>query len=103
MMSEAAFFNLGCEITLSDPQGSVAVANRRHMELFGVSPFVCSIIWNKLLAGHHIPESAEPKHLLCSLLFLKSYPTETLCHIVMRMDEKTFRNWAWIFVKLMAD
>lgn len=54
MMSEAAFFNLGCEITLSDPQGSVAVANRMHMELFGVSPFVCSIIWNKLLAGHHI-------------------------------------------------
>jgi hypothetical protein len=102
MMTEESFYALGCEITLSNVGGSISVANRRYMELFGVSPRVCSVIWNILGERNKIPFDSEPKHLLCGLLFLKSYPTETIGHIIMKMDEKTYHKWAWCFTTLMA-
>jgi hypothetical protein len=48
------------------------------------------------------PVGVTPKHMLCALLFLKSYPTESVAHIIMDMDEKTYRTWTWKIIGLLA-
>ena len=49
----------------------------------------------------------QPKHLLWTLLFLKTYATEPiLCALVGGVDEKTFRTKVWFLVceiALLAD
>jgi len=50
-----------------------------------------------------VPSGASFLHLLWGLLFLKVYATESiLCGIVGGVDEKTFREWAWLMVEKMA-
>ena len=80
---------------------------RRWMSLFGVSPFVCALIWNMLAPtmnttfGH----SVHPRHLLWAFCFMKVYATEKPMRILCgggverdAPDEKTYRKWVWIFV-----
>jgi len=85
---------------------------KRWMSLFGVSPFVCALIWNMLAPtinttfGHCV----HPRHLLWALCFLKVYATEKPMRIICgggskqdAPDEKTYRKWVWIFVYSMHD
>jgi len=80
---------------------------KRWMSLFGVSPFICSLIWNVLAPtmNQSFGRYVHPRHLLWSLCFLKVYSTERTMRIICgggekrkAPDEKTYRKWVWIFV-----
>lgn len=74
---------------------------RRFKSFFGVSPSICAIIWEKI--KREIPSTAEPKHLLWSLNFLKQYHVEHSRTTIFKADEKTIRKWTWIIVELIAN
>ena len=69
---------------------------RRFKALFGVSPLVCTVLWNKI--GRSKPKKSSPTHLLWALLFLRVYSNEHTNRALTGVDEKTFRTWAWRFV-----
>ena len=70
----------------------------RFLALFGVTPHVCSMIWNYLIKFLLLPKSAYPYHLLYSLMWMKTYKTESVLSSIARVGEKTFRNWCWDFI-----
>jgi hypothetical protein len=70
---------------------------RSFSGLFGVSPTICSIIWELLNEIH--PHGAQPEHLLYALLFLK---TEEINSSVAGVSAKTFRKWCWQYINLIA-
>lgn len=72
---------------------------RRCIGSFGVSPTLCSILWNKV---ELVKEGVFPSHLLWSLLFLKIDDTQDFLCSITGSDEKTLRKWAWYFVKEIA-
>jgi hypothetical protein len=75
--------------------------DRIFRSFFGVTPDICSTVWNLLLDKH--PTGCEPKHLLMALRFLKGYCTEHENASLFHVDEKTYRKWQWIYVKLIAN
>lgn len=101
-MSEAEFWSLGCEITKHKTSGSYNVGLRRFRSLFGTTPAICGLIWNRLAVHCGHPHGSHPEHLLYSLMLLKSYPTESQMRAMTGRDEKTLRKWAWIYIDLMA-
>ena len=74
---------------------------RRFVAHFGVDERICARLWESTTMQR--PESAQPKHLLFSLLLLKIYRSENVLATMCRVDEKTFRKWAWRFVELISD
>lgn len=69
--------------------------------MFGVSADTCAVLW--ALREGRTPPGAKPVNLLWGLLFLKLYETERVNSFIAGTDEKTFRKWTWIIVKLLAD
>lgn len=94
------FVKWGNKYSKSSNKRSASVALRRFKALFGVTPVVCSIIWEKIRAS--IPKGGEPKHLLWALLFLKQYSDEHARRSTVGADEKTMRKWTWKFVELLS-
>ena len=72
---------------------------RRFKAVFGISPDLALLVWNDNMPH---PFGATPKHLLWALLFLKLYSSESTHAILANCDEKTFRKWSWVFVKLIS-
>lgn len=72
---------------------------RVFKSFYGIAPEVCSKLW-RLLADK--PSNSEPKYLLWALFFLKRYNTEHVNAALVKCDEKTFRKWIWIFIKLLS-
>ena len=101
IVSKDVFLKLGNQYTESSMARSSKIALRRFKSFFGVPPFVCQIIWEKLETV--LPVGAEPKHLLWSLLFLKRYSDEHTRRSIVGSDEKTIRKWTWIFVELLSN
>lgn len=83
-----------------DPDNSPLTGHRKFRTFYGISPDVCSSIW--LLLSEK-PSSAEPKHLLWCLFFLKNYNKEHVNAAIANVDEKTFRLWTWRFINLLAE
>ena len=100
-MNPTEFLKLGSEYTKSNLTKSKAIAFRRFMSFFGITPLVCSIVWDKV--KQNAPLGSAPKHLLWSLSFLKEYSHEHYRRAIFKADEKTIRKWTWIFVKLLSD
>jgi len=100
-MSAASFLSTSEPIMRSTSGLSILVERRRFRAIFGVSPLVCSIVWNKLDGS--VCRRARPKHLLWALLFLKVYASEHNNRVLVNADEKSFRKWAWRFVKYVAN
>lgn len=100
-MNAETFLKLGNLYTKTACKTSKYVAERRFTSFFGVTPYVCSIIWEKLLPT--LPIGGEPKHFLWALTFLRQYAVEHYRHSIFNADEKTIRKWTWIFVKLLSD
>jgi hypothetical protein len=65
---------------------------------FGTFPLICSVLWAKVDPLNTISLRARPIHLLWALLFMKQYSTENFHGDIVGCDQKTFRNWAWLFV-----
>lgn len=81
--------------------GSYWEKENKFKSLFGVSPEVAGTMWdsylmeNGLLLRHPL---AKKKHLLWALLFLFSYPTETVSCVITKASRKTYRKWCWIMI-----
>ena len=71
---------------------------RRFRSHFGITPLRCSLLWEKLA----LPHKAEPMHLLCALLFLRSYQTEDRLASMAGVTEKTFQMWMWKLVMALS-
>lgn len=95
------FLKLGNVYTGSVLSESRKTILRRYKSFFGISPTVCSIVWQESKDDH--PHGATPKHLLWALSFLKQYSTEHYRRSIFQADEKTIRKWTWIFVELMSN
>lgn len=78
---------------------SEAAGLRKFRAFFGISPKLCEIIWCQI---EDKPFGSKPKHLLWSMLFLKTYSTESINAAIVKADEKTYRSWVWRFVALLA-
>lgn len=100
-MNSNAFLKLGNRYTESKYSSSDKTKLRRFKSFFGVTPPVCSIIWQRI--KNRAPAGSQPKHLLWCLLFLKQYGIEHTRRSILDADEKTIRKWTWIFTKLLAD
>lgn len=100
-ITSVTFIKLGNVYTKSSSMRSAPIALRRFKSFFGVTPIVCSIIWEKL--RDELPVGAEPKHLLYGLSFLKQYCDEHNRHATFGADEKTMRKWTRIFVTLLSN
>ncbi len=95
-------FELHARPMLRNSPGLYNVAQaRRFRSLFGVAPAVCAATWNRLELK--LPENAKPYHLLWAVLFLKAYASEAVHCAVTQIDEKTFREWVWIFVTFISE
>ncbi len=100
-LNPPVFADIGNSMVGSAPGLSIVLESRRFRSLFGVSALVCAKAWN--LTGDKLPLSSSPKHLLWAFLFLKVYGSEHNYRILSGADEKTFRKWSWIFVKLKSN
>lgn len=98
---ETVFWNVGLSYTNHKLENSKRTGLRVFRSFYGCSPQVCSKIWS--LIEKTAPVASRPKHLLWCLLFLKRYNTEHVNSAITHVDEKTFRGWVWIFVRLLAD
>ncbi|KAJ3117946.1 hypothetical protein HK098_006075 [Nowakowskiella sp. JEL0407] len=94
------FETLGLKFARHHSGRTAKTANKRFRALFGITPKICSLIWQSLVSK---PSGSKPEHLLYALLFLKLYDTEHAHHAITGSDEKTFRKWTWIFIELIAD
>lgn len=94
------FYVLGCRYLNHNVFNSRKAGYRRFKTMFGVSPLICSIAWDKI--DDEIPYGAKFEHILWALCFLKCYHTESVNHAIFGIDEKTYRKWTWIFVDLLS-
>lgn len=100
-MTTRTFSRLGNIYMKNSSIGSNKTTLRRFKSFFGVTPLLCSIIWEKIESS--APSESKPKHLLWTLYFLKQYDVEHTRRPLLNADEKTIRKWTWIFVKLLSD
>lgn len=94
------FWNEGSVYANHNVNNSSLTGHRKFKTFYGVSPEVCSILWNRIADK---PSGSEPKHLLWCMLFLKNYNKEHVNASIVGVDEKTFRKWTWQFVELLSE
>lgn len=99
-----SFCSIGGCFTNHKQALSEKVANRRFRAHFGISPSVCSILWNLLQSSIlKMPKTVVAEHLLWALSLLKTYDsTVVLASCAGGVDEKTFDVWAWRFIEAIA-
>eukprot|EP00171_Calliarthron_tuberculosum_P004063 IDg4063t1 len=74
--------------------------DRRFCSLFGASPAVCARLWALLAPSR--PSESSLNHLLWALLLLKNYATEAINSTIVGSSERSYRKWAWLFVRLIS-
>lgn len=93
------FYNYGKTLT-KHSGASKYVGIGRFKAFFGVSPAVCSMAWSHLKKD--LPGDYNEMHLLWTLMFLKSYNTDSINCSIARCDEKTFRKRVWVVIEKLA-
>lgn len=68
-------------------------SRRDFRALFGVSPTVCVDLW--YLCRDSFDKKIRPRHLLWSLMWMKTCATEPILSSLVRVTRKTFRKWNW--------
>ena len=69
---------------------------------FGVSPFICAEVWIMLIGKTSFCVETQPKHLLWTLFFLKTYNLETTMSSILKADAKTLRKWIHYMISSIA-
>jgi hypothetical protein len=71
--------------------------------LLGTSCEVRAELWNLICPQAMISRSAQPKHLLSALFFMKNCATEEVStRVIGGADKETFRDWCWIFIAAIS-
>jgi len=94
------FYRESRELLNKAPGMHSKTEKRRFRSLLGTSPGTAVILWNNI--GEEIPCNSWPAHLLWVLLFLKPYATGHVNAVIWGVDEKTFRKWSILFVRLIS-
>ena len=79
------------------------MSRRKFKAYFGADPEICADIWQMINPPEEVSRYARPMHLLWGLLLMKVYATEEVLSGIAGVTEKTFRKWAWKFIKEVAD
>lgn len=99
MLDPNIFWKIGNKYTRHTSY-SQNVGRRRLKSMFGVTPKVCSLIWNLILPILSI--ECSPCHLLWALMFLRCYNTEETNRAIVKTDEKTFRKYSCILINYIS-
>ena len=88
-------------IPKADREGNTESANQiafRHK--FGVSPMMADFVWERLCDnGLKLRQKrAKQVHLLWALLFISTYPKETVGCLLVSTTRNTYRKWVWIMI-----
>ena len=71
-----------------------------------LTSFEYSHLWNALRRSRLLEKAptarVNPRYLLTGLHFLKAYNTEERSAVTFGCDEKTFRQWAWFILSIIA-
>jgi hypothetical protein len=81
---------------------SIQTRERRFKAFFGTTASACSMLWS-LCSQTLLAKRAMPVHLLWGLMFLKQYNKEEVNASMTGCDEKTFRLWSWLVIRVLAD
>ena len=95
------FMSLGRRITHRADGRCFSTELRRFRAFFGVSPSTCAFLWGKIRT-HGLAPRARPVHLLWALLFLNLYDPEEVIAGFLGVDERTYREWSFELVKVIA-
>lgn len=101
-MSVNDFIEAGIVMTRHASSSGI-IRERRFRQMFGITPFICSMIWEDLRVQQLHLNNAKPVYMLCALLLLRLYETDDVNRAISGIDEKTFRKWAWIYISLIAE
>jgi hypothetical protein len=87
---------------------SAATQARQFKEFFGTSLFVIEILWEMLYERDLLPDNGEPRHLLWTLFFMKTYPKQGHgCSVVGAssgaVDPKTMKKWVWEYIDSIGE
>lgn len=93
------FYEYGKTI-LNDFGNSTIVGIRRFKAAFGVSPNICSMVWQMIKTD--LTQDFKEIHLLWTLFFLKCYNTESVNRSIFKCDEKTYRVRVWRVIESLA-
>lgn len=79
---------------------------RRFISWFGAEPVHVSITWKKLCNSGWLQyvgsRQPKPLHLLWTFMWLKSYHNEEVGAGIAGVDEKTYREKVWFYLKGIA-
>lgn len=77
----------------------------RFVSWFGAEPKFLAITWHELRKSGWLRfagRQPRPEHLLWTFMWLKCYSSEAVHAGQARVDEKTFREKVWFYVKGIA-
>ena len=101
-MEVSWFETVGNKIT-SSTRSCEATKLCRFVAEFGMSPYLCAIVWLLLKEMPCLDRSTKKCHLLWALHWLKTNCTEASAHNRFGMDEKTFRHWKYCIVTKLSE
>jgi len=115
--TDQSFFTLGMSMIKKKKSLSSITKSTENMRMFkqyfGVSPLVLATCWRLLMVHFsHLRiiktsnsrlKVLEPKHLLWTCLFMKTYGKESINCNIADTNVKTFRYWTWITLKLISE
>ena len=91
-VSAADFCLAGFALVGSSPPKNSLTLLRRFKSFYGISPFLCSLVWY-YLCYFFKPRGVKFQYLLWCLLHLKTYNTDEFLCTLCGVDKKTFRKW----------
>ena len=78
------------------------IFQRRFKSMFGIDYCLALKVWSDLKSSNVLHNTKyNPKHLLMTLYFLKSYGIERQISNMFEVDEKIYRKWIWIYIKAL--
>jgi hypothetical protein len=77
---------------------------RKFHSHFATTPLACAAVWNRLESQDLLPRRRwpHPKHLLWTMLFLKTYGSEDVLASQCHTTEKTLRIWVKDFLEAIS-
>ena len=107
-MTAKQFLQLGMELAGFNRHQKISerTCRMRFAAWFCCTPEACSSCWNDLRTSKiddvRLSESADPKHFMIALKFMKSYDTEAALAGTFECDEKTVRKWVWFYIEKIS-
>lgn len=98
---EVILSHIGNTFTRTNESQSKAIQLRRFKSFFGVTPYICVLLWQYITFEPAL-STTSPSHLLWALFFLKCYTTEDISRAIFDVDSKTFRSKVWILIKFIS-